>query len=313
MAPLRWIEPDELSYVSASDPLWKRALMRGIENASGRLRLLPIYREWRATVPASDPRRWGRLLGLVGTTLNVVAKPGWELQVPPGPLVMIANHPFGIADGVAMLALAERVGRPYRILLHKDLMRIPEAAEIGLPIDFSGTRAALEANLATRTRARELALQGTTIIVFPAGGVATAETPFGTAEDLVWKQFVVRLIRQSNANVLPVHIEGQNSPLFHFVSRFSLTLRLSLIPSEARRQIGAQIRVAVGEPISCRELIGAAAKERLLDELYVRVHRLAPGAAEADRELLLPRPPDVRRPLPWDDTAEVGGKAKGRP
>ncbi|MDX2204289.1 MAG: lysophospholipid acyltransferase family protein [Hyphomicrobiaceae bacterium] len=297
----------ELSYVTAGDPAWKRWLMAGIEDVSGRRRILPAYTRWRRTVAWRSANMWGELLQAVGTRLEITAAADWA-RIPDVPLVMIANHPFGIADGVAMLALAERLGRPYRILLHSDLTRIPELARVGLPIDFSGSRAALARNLATRNEARELLQRGTTIIIFPAGGVATAEHPFGKAQELVWKQFVVRLIQQAGAHVLPVHFEGQNSPLFHLASRISTSLRLSLIVSEARRKVGKTIQVSIGRPLSVADIERLREGRSFLDELYIQVQRLAPGASTRTAAELMPRPAAERRPFPWDEPV---GKSRG--
>ena len=136
------------------------------------------------------------------------------------------------------MAIAERLGRPYRVLVNNDLLRIPEMRSKALPIDFSPTREAMATNLKTRAEARRFLKEGTTIVIFPAGGVATAENPFGKAEDLPWKLFAARLVEQSDASVMPVFFEGQNSALFHYVSRYSLTLRLSLLVCEFRYGIG---------------------------------------------------------------------------
>jgi putative hemolysin len=307
-APLADMSPYELSYAAPDDPLFRRLLIRMIEDLSGRRRLLPIYREWSAKIAGKHPLMWSTVLDMIGTRLDVKAPPDWHLRAPAGPLVMIANHPFGIADGIAILALAERLGRPYRILVNADFMRVPEVQRLGLPIDFSETRAALATNLATRAEARRLLKAGVTIVIFPAGGVATAESPFGVAEELPWKQFVVRLIQQSEAAVLPVHFEGQNSPLFHFISRYSLTLRLALLVSEFRHRLGAPIQATVGEPVSSAAL--AADGHALIDALYLAVHRLAPGAAERDRAALLPRPPQQRRRYPWDAPRAVTPRAE---
>ena len=188
---------------------------------NGRRRLLPLYQRWRHEIVGRSPRMWSEALELIGTRLEIDARGDWHAAVPAGPVVMIANHPFGIADGIAALALAERLDRPYRILLTVELMRLPELKGVGLPIDFSETEEALATNLATRAEARRLLKAGGIIVIFPAGAVATAEKPFGKAEERPWRQFVVRLIQQSGAAVLPVFFEGQNSPLFHFVSRES--------------------------------------------------------------------------------------------
>jgi putative hemolysin len=295
----------ELSYAKPDDPPIRRWFMRAMEDLSGRRRLLPLYRRWRNEVAGGSTRMWSQALELIGTHLEIGARGDWHRAIPPGPLVIIANHPFGIADGIAALALAERLGRPYRILLTSEFMRVPELRGVGLPIDFSETKEALATNIETRVEARRLLKEGGIVVIFPAGAVATADNPFGKAEERPWRQFVVRLIQQSNAAVLPVFIEGQNSPLFHFVSRYSQTLRLSLLVCEFRHKIGSTIRVTVGAPLASRAIASGGNRVDILDELYLLVHRLAQGASAHDRTALLPRPPHLRRWFPCDPPREV--------
>jgi len=289
----------ELSYATASTPLIRRWLIRTIEHVSGRCGLVKIYHGWRAK-SAGGPRMWRDALDMIGTRLEINAPADWQGFLPDGPLIIIANHPFGIADGIAILSLAEQIGRPYRCLINADFMRLPEVHALALPIDFSETKEALATNLKTRNEARRLLKEGVTLVIFPAGGVATAEKPFGAAEELPWKAFTARLIQRSGATVLPVYFEGQNSALFHFVSRYSLSLRLALLVLEFRHRIGATIRATVGPPVSWTEIEASAIGGSVIDELYVRVHRLAPGAGNKDRAALLPRPIHQRRLYPWD-------------
>ncbi len=293
------MNPHDLSYATATTPPIRRWLIRTIENLSGRHRLLKTYHRWRAE-SAGGPRMWRDLLDMIGTRLEINAAADWLTRLPDGPLVIIANHPFGIADGIAILSLAERIGRPYRCLLNAEFLRVPEVQEIALPIDFNETKQALATNLRTRNEARRLLKEGVTLVIFPAGGVATADKPFGIAEELPWKAFTARLIQQSGATVLPVYFEGQNSALFHFASRYSLSLRLSLLVLEFRHHIDATIRASIGVPVSPAEIAAPANGGSIMDELYVRVHRLAPGADTKDRTALLPRPIHLRRRYPWD-------------
>jgi putative hemolysin len=294
------MQSDTLTYASPRDPRWKRWTTRTIEDLSGRRGLLPVYYRWRKEV-AGSPCMMGALLDMIGTRLDI-ASGTWPVAVPPGsPLVIVANHPFGIGDGVALLALAEQLGRPYRILINSDFLRVPEIRPHALPIDFSPAPEAIETNLRTRREARKLLKNGVTIVVFPAGGVATAEQPFGKAEELPWKSFTARLIQLAEAAVLPVYFEGQNSALFHLVSRYSLTLRLALLVSEFRYCVGTAIKAHVGAVVPFAEFESRADRNALTAELYARVHRLAPGAAALGPEHLKPRPPHVRRRYPWDD------------
>jgi putative hemolysin len=290
----------ELSYAKPDDPLFRRLFMRAIEDLSGRSRLLPLYRRWRQESVHRRSTMWSDALDMIDTKLEITGPEDWHCNVSERPLVIIANHPFGIADGLAVLALAERLGRPYRILLNADLMRVPEIEEFGLPIDFSGTRDALATNLKTRAEARRLLSEGATIVIFPGGGVATAERLFGKAEELPWKQFAVRLIQPSGATVLPVYFEGQNSALFHLVSRYSLTLRLSLLVCEFRYKVGSIIKARIGSPVPYADLIANSHGRQPIDELYVLVQQLAPGSEDLEASELLPRSLNERRRFPWD-------------
>jgi putative hemolysin len=245
------------------------------------------------------------LLDMIGTRLeinggNADAGP-WPVTVPPEmPLVIVANHPFGIGDGIAILALAEQLSRPCRILAHSDLLKVPEIRHLALPIDFSESREAIKTNVDSRNAARRLLREGVTIVVFPAGGVATAEHPAGKAEELPWGTFTARLIQQAQAAVLPVYFEGQNSPLFHLVSRYSVSARLALMVSELRSFIGATVAVHVGAVVPFTELASRADRQGLTLELYARVHQLAPGSRRLPLDELRPRPPHARRRFPWD-------------
>jgi putative hemolysin len=297
------MESEILTYASPRDPRWKRWAMHAIEDLSGRRRLLPIYRAWRTEVAGKSPRMMTELLDMIGTTLDINNTPAgsWPVTVAPDqPLVIVANHPFGIGDGIAVLALAEQLGRPYRILINSDFLRVPEIRHLALPIDFSETREAIRTNVESRNAARRLLREGVTIVVFPAGGVATADRLAGKAEELPWKTFTARMIQQAEAAVLPIYFEGQNGPLFHLASRYSLTVRLALMVSELRKFIAATVPVHVGAVVPFCELAFRHDRQALTLELYARVHQLAPASRHLPLSELQPRPAHLRRRYPWD-------------
>jgi putative hemolysin len=257
----------ELSYASTDDPAWKRALIGLVEWLSGRDRLLPLYRRWRSEILPRSSRPMTDLIALINVTLDVDG--AWPVTVDKtSPLVMIANHPFGIGDGMAMLALAEALGRPFRVLINNDLMKVPEVRPYALPIDFSGSEAAKTFNVKTRIEARRLLGEGVTIVVFPAGGVATARIPFGRAEELPWGTFTAGLVQQARAGVLPVYFEGQNSWLFHLASRLGQTPRLSLLVSEFRRFVGSRVVAHVGPIVPFSALAAKSDRKALTRELH---------------------------------------------
>ncbi|MDP2733723.1 MAG: lysophospholipid acyltransferase family protein, partial [Hoeflea sp.] len=206
-------------------------------------------------------------------------------DLPDGPLVIVANHPFGIGDGIAVLAMAEALGRPFKVLINNDLMKIPEIAPYALPISFDETRQALAMNMETRHEAVRLLKTGVTIVVFPAGGVATAPKGFGRAVDLPWKMFPARLVQAARASVIPVHFSGQNGRLFHLASRVSMTLRISLLIREFRRLSGTTIVARAGDVLSADELAATSDRKLLLEKLYTAVFALGAPARPPGKSL----------------------------
>mgnify|MGYP001551571545 FL=1 len=99
---------------------------------------------------------------------------------------------------------------------------------------------------------------------------------------------------------LPIFFEGQNSALFHAVSRFSLTLRLSLLVSEFRYMPGSTFNVHIGEVTPFEKLEGNTNRLELIRELYLMVRRLDPAAAAKSNKELEPTPVDERPTYPWD-------------
>jgi putative hemolysin len=116
--------------------------------------------------------------------------------------------------------------------------------------------------------------QGVTIVIFPAGGVATASKLFGKAEDLPWKIFPAKLIQAAGASVVPIHFSGQNGCLFHIVSKFSLTLRLSLLVREFARLRGKSISVKIGNVLPWSQLAVLGDRKALLETLHNAVFAL---------------------------------------
>lgn len=264
-----------LSYASDGDPFFKRLTINGIESLLGRRQVEEVYDRWRTEVYGSSERVFGRMLEMYG--IDVSLKGQWPIEnIPDGPILMVANHPFGVGDGMALGAVAEHFGRPYRVIVNERMMKVPEFRPYILPISFDDTPKALEINLATRNEAMKLLKDGVTIGIFPAGGVATAPRGFGPAEDLPWKMFLPKLIHVGRANVLPIFIEGQNSLLFQMVSRISPTVRTALLFSEFRRLSRSRITASMGAILPWSELSAIRDRKALLDHIQTSVVAMQP-------------------------------------
>lgn len=243
----------KITYVQPEDPWAKVLVIRTLELMNGRRRVERIYHrlkdeEFDFTV------FFGR--GLELARIRPLIDPAQEALIPrDGPLVIIANHPFGIVDGVVLCDLAARTRGKFKILVHGVLCQDEELDPYLLPVDFRESpkvdvKEVIRNNIRTKQIAAETLADNGTLVVFPSGGVATvSRAGFGQLEDPPWTTFTAKLIHQTRANVVPVFFRGRNSWLFHFVSGFSETLRTSMLLHEAGRKIGKKLRVELGEPI----------------------------------------------------------------
>lgn len=264
----------ELSYANENDRRLKRWFIRSMEGLAGRNRYAKLYARWRSDIVGKSDRVFGEMLQLIDVKLRTNGE--WPpLHLPETPIVIVANHPFGIGDGIAVLALAEQLGRPFRVIINNELLKVPEMAPYSLPVSFEETKEALAVNMATRHEAVRLLKEGVTIVIFPSGGVATAPKGFGRAEDLPWKIFPAKLILAAKASVIPIFFEGQNGPIFHLASKISLTLRLSLLIREFRRLSGTTISARIGAILTPEDL-GARDRKDVLARIYDAVFSMAP-------------------------------------
>lgn len=265
----------ELSYANENDRCLKRWFIRSMEGLAGRNRYAKLYARWRADIVGKSDRIFGEMLQLIDVRLRLQGE--WPpRRLPDTPLVIVANHPFGIGDGIAVLALAEQLGRPFRVLINNELLKVPEMAPYSLPVSFEETKEALALNMATRHEAVRLLKEGVTIVIFPAGGVATARSGWGRAEDLPWKIFPAKLIQAARASVIPIYFEGQNGRIFHLASKVSLTLRISLLIREFRRLSGTTITARIGHILTWEELCAHGDRKDLLGRIYEAVFSMAP-------------------------------------
>ncbi len=262
------------SYADPAFPWVKRSLIRLIERFTGQPRLKRLYMAHH-----DNPRPGESFFAAAVRSLELdVRLAGEALSTIPktGPLVIVANHPYGVLDGIVITWLMETVRKDFKVLTNAVLLRAPEARDYLLPVDFSETPDALATNLATREAARRLLDAGGAVVVFPTGGVSTSVDKLGRgrAIDAPWQPFTAQLIQRSKAAVVPVFFAGQNSRLFQLASHIHLTLRLSLIFKEVRDRIGTVLPVTIGACISPEEIRAFGDRKALMEELRRRTYGL---------------------------------------
>lgn len=241
-----------VSYVSDGSNKLERSLINVVESLSGRNKLQAIYDNLQH-LPLTGETFWGQALDALDIQLNVNMERIASLQ-NSGPLLVIANHPFGVVDGLALCHLTSQIRPDFKVILHKVLCQDSRIASHVLPIDFAPTREATRSNVRTKQSALKTLKEGGVVVIFPAGGVSTSPRMFSRATDLDWKPLTTKLIQSTGASVLPVYFHGQNSWMFQFVSQFSASLRLGMLINEVRNKMGKTLDVEIGEFIPYDQL-----------------------------------------------------------
>lgn len=267
--------PQEISYAYSARSRAGRAVIRSIENLTGRPKLIRMALGYEREVSAGR-NFWEVMTERYRVTVDV--GPDGLNRIPEtGPLVIVANHPFGILDGMAMGRILSARRPHFRIIAHKIFHKARELEEIILPISFDETKAAQAVNLETRRRALEYLAGGGAIGIFPGGTVSTSKRPFGWPMDPVWRNFTARLVSRSGAAVVPVFFHGANSRVFQIASHLHPTLRVALLIKEFGARVGGAIQASIGAPLPA-EAIRARASDSgaLMDYLRDETYALSP-------------------------------------
>lgn len=198
-----------------------------------------------------------------------------SLSIPKtGRVLVIANHPFGVIDGLVLCSMISKVRQDYRIITHQVLRQAPAVMDKILPIDFAETQTALETNLKTRTEALQFLKSDGVVIIFPAGGISLAPKFIGPAFDSEWKTFAAKLAQQKDTTILPFFFNGRNSVIYQMARRMSVTLGYSLMFREICKQMNGMVNVTMRSPITQAELQDFKTRQEVIDFMRQRTYGL---------------------------------------
>jgi putative hemolysin len=224
-------------------------------------------------------------------------------RIPPaGPLVVVANHPFGGLDGLALLALLKRRRPDVKILVNQLLARLPEMRDDCLFVDTFGGAGAARRNFPAIRAAGRWVRDGGSLAIFPAGEVSSLNLRRGDVADIGWSASVAGLIRSSGANVLPVYFSGRNSDAFQIAGLISPRVRTLMLPRELMRRRGTRVKVQIGNMIGATKIAQYRSNSELAAYLRVRTYLLAGRVRCAD----IKRQPVVREGRALEEIAGPG-------
>ncbi|MFG6589477.1 lysophospholipid acyltransferase family protein [Sulfitobacter sp. 1A12157] len=263
-----------LSYASTFDDPWKARVISAMELFTGKLKILRLIRKFEQRGTPSGQAFWRAALDTMGIDLTT---PQTQLDRIPkeGPVVVVANHPHGMVDGMIFADLIGRVRPDYRILTRSLLTSIDEVAgSYMIPVPFPHDPDAQRKGVEMRAKAMAHLKEGGVVALFPSGVVAASKSWWGPAVEAEWNVFTAKMIRRSGAQVVPMRFPGQNSRAYQIANRLSPMLRQGLLLHEIAHACDRPQGPIVGHPLA-REEIDRWADDPRGFMAWLRAHTLA--------------------------------------
>lgn len=210
-------------------------------------------------------------------------------QIPEhGPLIIVANHPTGTLDGLALLHAVSRVRRDVKVVTNRMLTHLQPLSSLFIPVDNLGGRTRKSSLLQMETQLQ----QGGVLIFFPAGEVSRL-TRHGIGDN-AWHSGFVKLAAKFHTPLLPVFIRAHNSPLFYASTLISSTLPMLLLMQQMFRRQGSSLPITLGQRIPWESLHNPHASVRETAERcrqhVIRLGKGLPGLFKTECAIARPEP-----------------------
>ena len=243
----------KLSYANTFTNPFQRNTIKTLELLTGKLRLLRKVRQFeKMGIPFGQPF-WSQALDLLG--IELLTSEGEISRIPKkGPLVIVANHPHGLVDGMVLAELIGSVRTDYKILTRSLLTGVKQIDQFMIPVPFDHEENALQKSLEMRRFAMKHLENDGVLVLFPSGKVASSDTIFGSVVEGEWSPFTAKLIQKSNADVLPIFFPGSNSRMYQIANQISATLRQGLLIYEVVHAMNKPQKPVVGNLIKQDEI-----------------------------------------------------------
>jgi putative hemolysin len=191
-----------------------------------------------------------------------------------GPVVVVANHPFGVLDGALLTVLLTRVRPDLKVLTNFLLGDIPELQQNCIFVDPFQTDRSIESNRKAIRQALSWLERGSMLAIFPAGQVSQLHMPVVHIADPEWNDTAVCLIRRTGATTLPVYFCGHNNVGFQLLGMIHPKLRTAFLLQEFLNQEGKTVEVRVGSPVPASAMEAISGDHEAIEYLRWRTYLL---------------------------------------
>lgn len=244
-----------LTYANSFDDTWTSTAIRVIEWLTGKITILRMVRRFeRQNAEHRGQKFWKGALDVMGIDLTT---PDDQIANMPkeGPVVVVANHPHGMVDGMILAELIGRVREDYRILTRSVLTGLDEAAtSFMIPVPFPHDPEAQRKMVEMRAKAMDYLKNGGVVALFPSGVVSSSDTAFGPVIEREWNVFTAQMIRRSGARVVPIFFPGANSRWYQVANKVSAILRQGLLLHEIVKACNKPQSPVIGAPLTDEQM-----------------------------------------------------------
>src|SRR5712671_6570494 len=240
-------------------------------------RLLPIGKVrdlYHRVRQSAEGFQMDNLLAEMRVALRITAAD--TARIPPtGPVVVVANHPFGVLDGAVLTVLLTRVRPDVKILPNFLLRDVPELHRHCIFVDPFQSEHPAGSNRRALREAFAWLRTGGMLAIFPAGEVSHWQMPEAKIADPEWNETAVRLVRKTGASTLPVYFCGRNSVGFQLLGMVHPRIRSAFLLQEFLQQEGKTVELRVGSVIAGESVASIADDHEAIEYLRWRTYLLA--------------------------------------
>ncbi|HRW16834.1 MAG: 1-acyl-sn-glycerol-3-phosphate acyltransferase [Rhodobacteraceae bacterium] len=218
---------------------------------------------------------------------------GLENIPETGPLMVVCNHPTGIADGIVLFGALARRRPDLFIFANADALRVlPQLGSLIAPVEWRPEKRTHKQNRETMAYAHRAFEAGRMGVLFPSGRLAKRR--WLSLHERPWMASGAMLARRFDLPVVPLHITARNSALFYLFDRIHPTLRDITIFHEVLNKPYQPYRLTVGAPIDPATLPSGSAEATEV----LRARTLELGGQRPQTVLTAPRYSRPRRLKP---------------
>ncbi|MDD3500160.1 MAG: lysophospholipid acyltransferase family protein, partial [Sulfurovum sp.] len=212
-----------------------------------------------------------------------------------GRTVIIANHPLGALDALALIHLLKDVRKDIKIVANSFLGQFENLRDILIPMD--NIRGKMDRGVVTGIY--QALSEEKAVIIFPAGEVSRAR-PSGV-KDTKWKSGFLKIATKMKTPILPIYIKAKNSKSFYLLSMVNRSLATATLPHEMFKGRGKQIDFTIGKSIpyaSYNIAIPTNEKIKLLRKHFYRVARKRQELFKTENPISMPETPsEIKKAL----------------